>query len=116
MYLVCVKDLTVEEYKLLLGKAKKVIEGDWINEKMFSDSWREGTELLIGGKWYAIVDRSEDINVAEAVYGEEEEEEKDGEEYRATIAIELKDLEELVKDGEMEKLIKMFLKGKCTLE
>ena len=102
MNLVCVKYLTNEEYKLLAGKAKKLVASDWWDVNMLGNSWKERNELLVGDGWYAFV---------EVDTGDSEEDN----EYRVTIAIELKDSEKLLQDKEMEKLIKTFLQGKCTL-
>jgi len=41
MMLVCVKDLTSEEYKFLASKAKKLIASDWWDVKVFGESWKE---------------------------------------------------------------------------
>jgi len=98
--LVCVKDLTSEEYKFLASKAKKLIASDWLDVEVFGESWKERNELLIGDGWYAIV---------EVDTGSNDEEDEEENEYRATIAIELKSI------TENEEIVKLFLKGKCTL-
>jgi hypothetical protein len=102
--LVCVKDLTAEEYKFLTSRAKKVIASDWEEVEMFGESWKERNELLVGDGWCALIEINTDSS------GEDCEDRGECEnEPRATVAIELKHI------TENEEVVKLFLKGKCTL-
>jgi hypothetical protein len=104
MMLVCTKGLTADEYKFLVSRAKKVIASDWEEVEMFDVSWKERNELLVGNGWYALIEINRDSD-NEDYEGEEEEED----ECRATIAVELEHT------TENEEVVKLFLKGKCTL-
>jgi hypothetical protein len=98
MILNCKSGLSEEEYKLLVGKAKKVIATDWEELHDYDVSWKERKELLIGDGWYVYI-------IVEADNEEDEEDVR-------YIAILLLDLNRAT---ENEEIVKIFLEGECVL-